>query len=178
MKKLFILPILLMTLFLGSCKKESLQTYIVDRKDNPKFMTVDFSTNTIPLMNELDEEGQEALKSIRKMNIAFLSKKNASEAELKDEAVKIKTILKATNYKTLMRFNDKRGKGAIYYIGESDAIDEIVGFVNAEEVGVGVARVLGNDMNPATILKMLKKAKIDGSGNEFDGLRSILQGMK
>ncbi len=177
MKKLQIITILLLTLTFFSCKKESLQTYLVDSQDKENFMTFDFSTSTLPIqMNEnMSDEDMNTFKSIKKVNIAFLPKAEATEEELVLENNKIKTILKKSDYKTLMKFNDKRGKGTVYYLGKPEAIDEIIGFVNSNDIGVGIVRLLGNDMNPAAIMKMMKSVKMDANSSGLKSLEKIFK---
>ena len=47
-------------------------------------------------------------------------------------------------------------KAALYFTGEEDAIDEIVAFGYDSERGMGVARILGKDMNPQKIMELIK----------------------
>lgn len=176
MKKIFVLAIALLTITLTSCKKETLQTYLVETQEKKNFTTFDFSTSILPIsLVEASIEDKNALASVRKVNIAFLQKKKATETELNAEKTKLQAILKNTDYKVLMKFNDKKSKATIYYTGKTDAIDELIVFGFSEEVGVGVARLLGDNMNPASILKMLKKADVSKKDDDFKKLKEIFK---
>lgn len=175
MKKLYTtISILFLAVFLNSCQKElTLQKYLVESQSKDNFTTLDFSTNTLPfdLKEDVSEEDLKAFKSVKKVNIAFLAKSDASEEELTTEKNKLRSIFKDSEYKTLMKFNDKRGRGTIYYLGETtDDIKEIVGVVEAEKFGVGIARLLGEKMDPSAIMKMVNSSKID---QDNAGLKSI-----
>ncbi len=178
MKKLQIITVLLLAITLFSCKKQdSLQAYLVESQDKENFKTFDFSTSMLPIeMNDnMSEEDIKTFKSIKKVNVAFLPKGAATEEEIAVEKNKIKNILKNSDYKTLMKFNDKRGKATIYYLGESEAIDEIVGFANVNEMGVGIVRLLGDSMNPAAIMKMMKSTKMNANSSSLKSLEKIFK---
>ncbi|WP_299109608.1 DUF4252 domain-containing protein [uncultured Tenacibaculum sp.] len=177
MKKYVIYTMSLLMLALVSCNKPSLQKYIVDSQNNSKFVTLDFSSSILPIKMKEDasEEDKKAYESIRKVNIAFLPTNKATEEELTAERQKIKEILKSSGYKTLMKFNDKKGKATLYYTGETDAIDEIVGFVDVKEMGVGVGRLLGDDMNPNAIMKMMRSVNVDGDDGQLQNLKKMIE---
>lgn len=176
MKKIFVAIVMLSVVF-TSCKKESLQTYLVDVKEKPNFVTLDFSTSMLPvkLIEQAPEEDKKALKSVRKVNLAFLQKNKASEVEINAEKKKLKSIFKKSDYKTLMRFNHKDAAGTIYYSGETNAIDEIIAFGYADEFGVGVARLLGENMNPNALFKMLRSVEEDGNTDKLKQLKEIFK---
>ena len=50
----------------------------------------------------------------------------------------------------------------IYFTGSSDAIDEVIAFGYAKDKGVGVARILGENMDPSKIIDMLNNITVDG----------------
>lgn len=161
MKKLYIILAVLGSVIFTSCKKETLQTYLVDSKEKDNFITLDFSANTLlNLTGDATIEDKEAFKSVRKVNIAFLHKDKASEVEIETEKEKLKSILKNSDYKKLMKFSHKSHSGTIYYLGEStDLINEVVVFGYSDEFGVGVVRLLGKNMNPTAITNAIKNVK-------------------
>lgn len=179
MKKIFMIIVIFSTLFV-SCKKETLQTYLVDIQDKPNFVTLDFSTSMLPLklIEEAPKEDIKTLKSVRKVNVAFLQKSKATLVEITTEKKKLETILSKSDYKTLMRFNDKGAMGKIYYLGSPNAIDEIVAFGYSDELGVGVARLLGKNMNPNAIIKMMRSIQPNTDSNKFKKIKEILQNAK
>lgn len=178
MKKLFTFAIICLTLTITSCKKqESLQSYLIQTEDNQDYVRFDFSTSMLgSFFDNISEEDQKTFQSVRKMNIAFLPVNKASEEDFGTERKKIKGIMKNTDYKSLIRVNDKRGKGTIYYAGEADAIDEIVAVVYAKDFGLGVARVLGNDMNIEKIMKMVQNLDTKDKGDELEKIKDIFGG--
>jgi len=50
---------------------------------------------------------------------------------------------------------------SIYYNGDANNINEVIVFGYSKKVGVGVARVIGNNMNPTKITQMAEYLKID-----------------
>ncbi|TYP99195.1 uncharacterized protein DUF4252 [Tenacibaculum adriaticum] len=178
MKKVYILVTLFLAVTITSCKKESLQGYFIKTEEKPNFVRLDLSTSLLTsyLEENTTEEEKNTFKSIQKVNIAFLPQNKATEAEITEERETLSSVMNNTNYKSLMRINDKRGKATIYYAGEVDAIDEIVAVGYAKEFGVGVARILGKDMNPNKIMMMLQKAKIDKNSKGLEKLKDIFGG--
>lgn len=176
MKKVYVVLVILSVIF-ASCKKETLQTYLVDVKDKPNFVTLDFSTSMLPLkISEIaSNEDKKALESVRKINIAFLQKGKATVAEIETEKQTLKSVLKKSDYKTLMKFNHKGASGTIYYLGKTDAINEIIAFGYSNEFGVGVARLLGKNMNPNAILKMLKSVQPDDDSEKLKEIKEIFE---
>jgi len=49
----------------------------------------------------------------------------------------------------------------LYYIGETNHINEVIAFGYSKDVGVGIARLLGENMNPARIMEMMNSVKLD-----------------
>lgn len=179
MKKI-IIAVVMFPIILMSCKKESLQTYLVDVKEKPNFVTFDFSTSILPikLIEKAPKEDKKALESIRKVNVAFLQKDRATETEIETEKKKLKSILKRSNYKTLMRFNHKGAAATVYYLGKTDAINEIIAFGYADELGIGIARLLGKDMNPNALIKMLKSIEADDSKGKMKKIKEVFEKME
>ena len=60
-----------------------------------------------------------------------------------------------------------------YFTGEDDAIDEIILYGFDEERGMGIARLLGDDMNPSDILNMMKS--MEKGDVQLDGLSGITE---
>ena len=52
----------------------------------------------------------------------------------------------------------------VKYLGDEEDADEVVVFGSSKEMGFGIVRVLGNDMNPdkmVTLVSILKTANVD-----------------
>ena len=177
MKNIIYIPLLFLGLLFTSCKKESLQSYLVESQEKKEFSHISIPSSIIQLSSlTASEEEQKAFESINKINITGLLINNASEGQYEIEKKKLKNILKGSDYKTLMNFKDKGNNITLYYTGETDAIDEIIAFGYGEKMGVGVARVLGKKMNPSAITKMLKNTKLDK--NSLSKFKMIFDGIK
>lgn len=169
-----VVSFVIVALVMTSCNsKGSLQQYLVESQDKQGFMTVDIPTSFLQLKSdEVSEEVKQTLNSIRKINLVGLPYKG-NEAAYEAEKTKINEILKGSSYKTLMRMNTKGMKVQLYYTGDQDAIDEVIAFGYSEEAGVGVARILGDNMNPAKIIEMMNSVKIDGSNMNLSQFNAV-----
>jgi hypothetical protein len=180
MKKL---TIILASLFLAfsftSCNdNESLQSYLVKSQEKKGYITFDVPASILQVKSDqVSAETKETLNTLKKINIvAMLLNDNAEE--LLTEKVKIETILKNDDYKSLMRFTEKGIKVNLYYTGTGDAIDEVIAFGYAADKGVGLARILGDKMNPARIMKMMNDIKLDSSGISLDQFSALFSAKK
>ncbi|MDY0779669.1 DUF4252 domain-containing protein [Tenacibaculum sp. IB213877] len=174
MKKLHLIAILFTTLAFTACKKQSLQSYLVESQNKKEFITVDVPSSILQLsMENASDADKQAYESIRKINFVALPYDKAKEGEYETEKNKLKEILSNSSYKKLMNFKDKGKHATIYYLGEADAIDEIIAFGYGEGAGVGVARLLGDNMNPNAIMKMMKNVKVDGDNINLKEFKMI-----
>lgn len=175
MKKLIIYSLLLVTFVTVSCKKEaSLQSYLVDSQNKKGFVTLDIPASILQLsIDKASEEDKKAFESIRKVNITGLPFENTDQTTYETEKEKLKEILKNSEYKKLMNFKKDDTNAIIYYSGETDAIDEIIAFGYSNKMGVGVARVLGENMNLNSIMKMMQNTKIDGSNLDLNQFKNL-----
>ena len=159
----YFFTLLLLVALINSCSQEqSLQSYIVESQEKPGFMAVDLSSSFIQFKtSDVSEDLKETLNSIRKINLIGLPyQKDSSNYENEKET--IRTILKnSETYKNLMKMNFEGMNVNLYYTGKTDSIDELILFGYSKEVGVGVARVLGEDMNLGNIMKMMEYIKLD-----------------
>lgn len=158
MKKTLIALCSMALLLIASCSsKQTLQEYYVSNSENPNFLTVDVPASILNIQdNNLTETQREALASLRKLNVlAFrVTEENASDFEL--EKGKVNDILDNDAYVELMKLNSKYGKGAIKYLGDEDAIDEVIIYGSSDEQGFAIIRVLGKNMNPAQLVQLMK----------------------
>ncbi|WP_347174899.1 DUF4252 domain-containing protein [Polaribacter uvawellassae] len=158
-----------------SCNEESLQSYLVKSQDKSGFITFDVPASILQIKSDdVSEETKETLKSIKKVNVVAMPfKDNATEVEA--ERAQLDKILKGKDYKSIMRFTEKNMKVSLYYTGEADAIDELIAFGYGAKQGVGVARILGDNMNPSNIMKMMSEVKFDGDGINLDQFKVLLK---
>lgn len=173
------LIILLASLFIACDANPSLQKYFVDSKENTEFISVDLPASILQLKNnEVSEEIKNTLNTIKKVNFLALQITETNQELYASEREKVKTILKNPQYKQLMRMNMGNANVSVNYLGEEDAIDEVVIFGAENEKGFAIVRVIGENMNPGEIMKLTQEIKLDGDSNEFkqlEGLMSVMQ---
>lgn len=171
MKKITtVLVLFVAAVMFTSCNnKQTLQEYLVESQEKKGFMTFDIPVNFFqPTSDQVSEEVMATIKSIRKINVVALPFKN-NEDVYETEKTALKEIFKnADKYKSLMSMKAQGYNVKLYYTGNPDAIDEVIAFGYAKDKGVGVARILGDDMNPSLIIKMMDQIKLDGSGMNFN----------
>lgn len=160
-------------MLLGSCSStQSLQEYYVDNAENPNFLSLDVPASILKLEEaNLDASQQEALQSLRKLNILAFKKTTDNANAYKEESAKVKAILKNPDFRELMKLNTKFGKGVVKYLGEEDAIDEVIIYGDSKENGFAVIRVLGKNMNPAHFIQLIQA--IDQADFEGEGIQEL-----
>ncbi|MFN0729346.1 DUF4252 domain-containing protein [Polaribacter gochangensis] len=176
MKKITTLIVAFILVFsFTSCKEESLQSYLVKSQEKSGFITFDVPASILQIKSDnVSEATKTTLKSIKKINVVAIPfKENATEVEA--EKAQLDKILKGKEYKSLMRFTEKNMKISLYYTGESDAIDELIAFGYGAKQGVGVARILGDNMNPSNIMKMINEVKFDADGINLDQFKVLFK---
>jgi hypothetical protein len=166
------------SLFLISCKSEpSLEKYFVENAENKDFLQVDVSPSILNLDKaKLTIEQSTAMKSFDKMNVIAFKINDKNKAKFDVERAKVSEILKNEKYQQLMKFGSGKEGASISYVGDDDHISEFVLFGNKKETGFAVVRVLGKDMNPASIMTMvgaLQSSKID-----LEQLKPIMEMIK
>ena len=179
MKKVYQIISILLVVAISSCASEqSLQEYFVDSAENPSFLQFDVPTSILNLNDTDISSGQkEALKSLKKLNILAFKKSDMNASEFEMERTKVKAILKNNDFVELMKMNTPYGKATIKYLGDEDAIDEVIIYGDNKEKGFAVIRVLGDDMNPANIVQLIEAIqKSDYSGDGFGPLEDLLKG--
>ena len=143
-------------LLLVSCHTEpSLQRYFVDSSENKVFQNISLSPQSfIKNAESLSEENRAQLENITKLNVLMLkndSKNDVYETELN----KLNKILKQEQYKPLLNAGEPSKSMEVLYVGEGKQIKEIIFFGNDKSTGFVVARVLGNDLSPENIYKIM-----------------------
>ena len=146
-KAVIILSVL--AIFVSCNQQKTIQTYIVEKQDKPGFMSVDLPMSLIQLNTDkvpLDvKDGYESIKKVNVLGLPYLNNKEAYEIEKKA----ISLILNnSTLYKKLMKMDMNGMSVSIYYNGDANDINEVIVFGYSKKIGVGVARVIGNHMNP------------------------------
>ena len=169
----YILGIGLAALTLFSCSnKESLQRYIVDRQDDDSFLKIDIAASLLQTDSaNLSQEEKDILKTIKKINVVAypIEEGNVSAYEVKMQV--LKTILDQDRYKTLMKYGSNKEGATLKYVGLEDAIDEIIVFVRNDEKGFALFRLLGDDMRPEQMIKLM--TAIEKGNLDISKLNSI-----
>lgn len=174
MKKITtVLALFALALFVTSCNnKDSLQLYLVKAQEKDGFINFDLPANVIkPKSLNVPDDVKETMNSIRKINLVALPYQG-NEDTYEAEKTELKRIFSnKEKYINLMRMNSKGYKISLYYTGDADAIDEVIAFGYAKDQGLGIARILGDDMDPSKIITMMNNIDVDGGGlnlNAFD----------
>ena len=172
-KAVIILSVL--AIFISCNQQKTIQTYIVEKQDKPGFMSVDLPMSLIQLNSDkvpLDvKDGYESIKKVNVLGLPYLNNNEAYEIEKKA----ISLILNnSTLYKKLMKMDMNGMSVSIYYNGDANDINEVIVFGYSKKIGVGVARVIGNHMNPTKITQMAEYLKIDPNQLNLQQFRQAL----
>src|SRR5690554_1765738 len=119
---------LLLILLLAACSStQSLQEYYVDNAENPNFLSVDLPVSLLNMEKaSLTNDQRDALKSLRKLNILAFKKTGQNVVEFQKEKSNVRAILKNDKFTELMKMNTSYGKASVKYLGEDEAIDEVI----------------------------------------------------
>jgi hypothetical protein len=155
----FITGLLLGGLLFASCNSgPSLQEYLVDKQEDNNFVKVDLATSLLYAEEDkLSPEQKEVLKTVKKINVVAYPMKD-NEVEYTAERTKILDILSQERYQTLMKMGSNKKGVTLKYLGEDDAIDEVIIFGNDSDI---VFRLLGKDMNPGDMIRMVETMDTD-----------------
>ena len=168
--------IILVTLLISCDSNKSLQQYYVDSKENNEFISLDLPSSILQLKNtEVSKEVKETLETIKKVNFLALQLTDDNKDLYAAEKLKVMAILKNPKYKQLMRFNGGKGNVSVNYLGDEDAIDEVVIFGSDNKKGFAIVRVIGNNMNPSNIMKISQNIQLDGDSNQLKQLKGLMQ---
>ena len=169
MKKLTTLfSLVFLVLFASSCKNEkSLQSYLVESSGKDGFFTGDLPVGSLLTAKaDVSDEVIETLKSVKKINVAFLRKTDDNTAAYETEKAILKNIFTSKTYSSLGSVKAKGMSVRVYFTGNTDSLNEVIVFGYSKEAGVGVARLLGDNMNPAKVIEMMNSVNLDGSSLE------------
>lgn len=181
----FILGIGLAALTLFSCSNEkSLQRYLVDRQDDNSFLKIDIAASLLQTdNNNLSQEEKDILKTVKKINVVAYPIEGENAADYKVKRQELNDILNQGQYKMLMKYGSNKQGATLKYLGEEDAIDEIIVFASDDEKGFALFRLLGDNMEPAKMMKLmtaiekgdLDVSKLESLGNIFQDKQSSLE---
>lgn len=173
-----VLTLLLMVVALVSCSStQSLQEYYVASANNPNFLSIDLPASLLNLDKvDLPADEKESIDSFRKLNILAFKRKQDNDAEFQLEKKKVKAILQNSKFTELMKMNTGFGKASIKYLGDEDAIDEVVVYGDNDEKGFLLVRILGDNMNPAKLVLFIQALKdSDFKGEELGQIAELFK---
>ncbi|WP_036386878.1 DUF4252 domain-containing protein [Muricauda sp. MAR_2010_75] len=179
MKHILKSVLVLGAILLASCSsQQSLQEYYVDNSENPNFISIDLPASILKMdAVDLNATQKEAVESLRKFNLLAFKKNSDNAMEYEVERKKVREILKGDDFVELMKINSKYGKGVIKYLGDEDAIDEVIIYGDSDDKGFALVRVLGKDMNPAHIVQLMQAIqKSDYKGEGLGEIGDFLKG--
>lgn len=143
-----------------SCNEEpTLQSYFVDKQEDNRFVKFDVAASLITEDSEiLNEEQKEVMKSVRKLNVLAYPIKSSDSLKTEFTAEKqlVTELLARERYQTLISFGSPTQGASLKFVGETDAIDELVIFASDEERGFAIFRLTGDDMDPEKFVNMMK----------------------
>ena len=172
-KAVIILSVL--AIFVSCNQQKTIQTYIVENQDKSGFMSVDLPMSLIQLnTDKAPVDVKKTYENIKKVNVIGLPYLNNDKAyEIEKKAISL-ILNNSTLYKKLMKMDMNGMSVSIYYNGDADNINEVIVFGYSKKVGVGVARVIGNHMNPTKITQMAEYLKIDPNQLNLQQFRQAL----
>lgn len=168
--------ILILMMVLISCnQQQSLQQYMVDKRDTGEFISLDIPKSLFKFDSlGLDAEQQSALESVNKVNLLALKYDDSLKALYETEKETINQILKSENYKELARFKWDNINMILTYEGDENAVDEMIIFGSDNTKGFLLLRVLGKNMQPAQMTQLAFALKgVDDSNPAFNNLKGI-----
>lgn len=172
MKALKIFGFAVFTTLMVSCNSnQSLQEYYVDNQDNKDFVAVDVPTSLFANSESLNEEQKKTLETVKKVNVIAIPNKPENQKKISTEKSNVSNILKDEKYQLLMKYGGSTTNLEVYYTGDEEAVDEIIVYGYDDEKGMGIARVLGDNMNPSDILNLVRSMQ-KGDIN-MDGFKEI-----
>lgn len=171
----YITAILLGGLLLSSCNSNtSLQEYLVDKQEDDAFVKVDLATSLLYAEeNKLTDAQKDVLKTVKKINVVGYPFKD-NEVQYKLERKKLQDILSQEKYQTLMTMGSNKQGMSLKYVGEEDAIDEMIVYGNDIERGFVVFRLIGDNMKPEDMIRMLETMDKDNVNiSAFESLEAL-----
>lgn len=177
MKPIKIFLVCLASLAYSCDDKTTLQEYYVENQNNRQFLALDVPASLLTGNNSrLNAEQKATLETVRKVNLLAFPLNEETRANFEEERARLSSILGDEKYQPLIKYGGGTRKAELYYIGEDDAIDEFIVYGFDEEKGFGVARVLGDNMNPDALIKLMKSFE-EGDLN-IEGLQSLTGGFQ
>lgn len=159
------IAILGLFMFMACNNQKTIQEYYVEKQESDEFIAIDVPASLVDVGENATEETRATMKTIKKLNVLAFKIDDTNKAEYEKEQANVKQILKNERYNELMRMKHEGVNVVINYEGSDEAVDEFIIFASDDSRGFAVARVLGDKMEPAKIMKMAEDMKnLDADG--------------
>jgi len=156
--KMIAISITAMALLTSCDNEKSLQQFYVDSAEKDGYITTTIPKSIAGIdASKFSDDSRIAYESIDKINLIALPAKDDNKVQVAAEADELDKILQDEKYELLMSHNSDGIKVRMVFDGTQDAIDEIIVYGSSPEMGFGVARILGNDMNVGDLMKMMQE---------------------
>lgn len=172
----YLTAITLGILTLSSCSNQkSLQQYLVDKQEDERYIKLDIAASLLQNDNaDFTEEQEAILKTIKKINVVAYPVKGENAEGYPSEKSELKEILKQDRYKMLMKMGSNSSGMTLQYMGEEDAIDEVIVFASDDSKGFAVFRLLGESMQLDQMMKLMTSIdKGDVDVSQLSGLGEL-----
>ncbi|MGY5848410.1 DUF4252 domain-containing protein [Salegentibacter sp. HM20] len=159
---------------LVACQNEqSIQEYYVANQEKSEFVAIDVPTSLFANTESLNAEQKETLETVKKINVLAFPLKESGENHESYETEKenLSKVLQNEKYQLLMKYGSGTRKAEIYFTGDEDAIDEFIVFGFDDERGMGLARILGDNMDPKRLVKLLRS--LEEGDIDMQGLKGL-----
>jgi len=172
----YLMALVIAAAALTSCSDKSLQKYLVEKQDDDKFVKMDVAASLLQgNTSNFTQEEKDILNTIKKVNVVAYPIIEGDTADYVKERQELKEILDQKQYKELTRIKSNEWNATLKYTGEEDAIDEVIVFASDDSRGFAVFRLLGENMRPDQMMKLMKSAergdldvsKLSGFGEIF-----------
>jgi len=160
--------------FLSCDTSKSLQSYIVEKQEDNRFLKVDLATSLLSEIDSLPQQQRQILESIKKINVVAYPKNKGTQEDYDTEMARLSLIFNQEKYQVLGRFKTKSQKVSLMYLGSENAIDEVIVYISDNQTGLAVFRLLGKNMKPIDVIKlseMIESGNLDLSS--LTGLQDV-----
>ena len=166
-------------ILLASCNNQkTIQEYYVEKQESNDFIAIDLPSSIVDVGENASEETKATMKTIKKLNVLAFKLDDSNKEAFEKEQAEVKQILKNDEYNELMRMKHEGVNVVINYQGSDEAVDEFILFASDNSKGFALARVLGENMEPAKIMKMAEDMKnLDADGAALAELGDLFSDM-
>jgi hypothetical protein len=146
-----------------SCSSDtSLQKFIVEKQEREDIISFDLSSKMLSLKDTAHSiENAEILNTIKKANIIAYKIDTLNRDVYNNDKEQLTNILKNKKYSELMRTGKGSNVVRVYTIGNEEALDEVIVYLNDKTKGWALVRVIGDDMQPDKIMQLIDDVKLN-----------------